>query len=89
VSSVVRKLATQLDSKPQSLWEACSGSFAAVCVISYRVHANVLQEEWRRKKDEEKAARDAEVEARMQKWLAEYVPHYAHLHTTHIHLCIL
>eukprot|EP00281_Chroomonas_sp_CCMP1168_P032501 CAMPEP_0206243574 /NCGR_PEP_ID=MMETSP0047_2-20121206/17678_1 /ASSEMBLY_ACC=CAM_ASM_000192 /TAXON_ID=195065 /ORGANISM="Chroomonas mesostigmatica_cf, Strain CCMP1168" /LENGTH=240 /DNA_ID=CAMNT_0053668699 /DNA_START=12 /DNA_END=734 /DNA_ORIENTATION=+ len=29
------------------------------------------QEEWKRKKDQERAAEDAEVEARMQKWLAD------------------
>ncbi len=37
------------------------------------VTANVtlLQEEWRKKKEEEKAAKEAEIEARMQKWMAD------------------
>jgi hypothetical protein len=30
-----------------------------------------LQEEWKQKREAEKAAREAEVEARMQKWLAD------------------
>ena len=29
------------------------------------------QEEWRKKKEDEKAAKEAEIEARMQKWLAD------------------
>lgn len=51
------------------LWNV--GSVSVVTVVAYVTWLRLLQASWKKKKEEERSAQADEVEARMQKWLAE------------------